>query len=80
MFKNLDIMWIMHMKIFNSFQILENKISKYIKLDELVQVISFVENECCFFTLTFMKTKLWNQLTKHLELVICLFNEKFFTL
>ncbi len=68
------------MKIFNSFHILENKISKYIKLDKLVQVISFVENECCFFTLTFMKIKLWNQLTKHLELVIRLFNEKFFTL
>lgn len=48
MFKNLDIMWIMHMKIFNSFQIFENKILEYIKLDELVQVISFVENECCF--------------------------------
>jgi hypothetical protein len=30
--------------------------------------IGFVEDECCFFTLTFMEKKLWNQLTVHLEL------------
>jgi len=54
----------------------ENKIPKYIKLAELVvvQVIGYVENECFFSTLTFIKTKLWNWLTMHLELVIYMFN------
>jgi hypothetical protein len=44
-----------------------------------MQVIGLVEDEQCFFTLTFMKTKLKNQLTKHLELFIWMFNQKFFT-
>jgi hypothetical protein len=33
-----------------------------------------------FLILTFMKTKLWNWLTMHLELVIRMFNQKKFTL
>jgi len=59
-------------RIFISFQILKNKIPKYIKLVELVivQVIGSVENKHCFSMLTFMTTKSWNQLTMHLELVI----------
>jgi hypothetical protein len=54
------------------FSILRNKIMEYIKLVEhaIMKVISFIENEHYFSTLTFMKTKLWNQLTMHLELVI----------
>jgi hypothetical protein len=43
---------------------LENKILEYIKLVELVvvQIIGSIENEYCFFMLTFMKkiTKLIN--------------------
>jgi hypothetical protein len=51
---------------------LKNKILEYIKLAELaiVQVIGFVEDEHWFFMLNFMKTKLWNWLTMHLEIVI----------
>ncbi len=50
----------------------EQNIYENIRLDELVgmQVISLVEDEQCFFTLIFMKIKLKNRLTKHLELVI----------
>jgi hypothetical protein len=57
--------------IFSS-QIFEQKIYEYIRLDELVvmQLIGLVEDEKSFSALTFMKTKLKNQLTKHLELVI----------
>ncbi len=42
-----------------SSRILENKLLEYIKLVELVvvQVIGYIENECCFFMLTFMKKK-----------------------
>jgi hypothetical protein len=52
---------------------------EYIKLVELaiVQVISSIEDEQCFFRLTFMKFKLRNQLTMHLELNIWMFNQKF---
>ncbi len=68
-------------RTFTSFQILEIKIPKYIKLVELVvQIIDYVEDECCFSTLTFMKTKLRNRSTMHLKLVIHMFNQKFFTL
>ncbi len=45
-----------------------------------MQVIGFVEDEHCLCTLTFMKTKPQNRLTMHLELVIRMFNQKFFTL
>jgi hypothetical protein len=45
-----------------------------------VQVIGLVKNEWCFSKLTFMKTKLRNQLTVHLELVIQMFGQKFFTI
>jgi hypothetical protein len=36
----------------------------------VVQVIGSVKDEWCFSAFTFMKTKLNNQLMKHLELVI----------
>ncbi len=60
----------------------EQNIYENIRLDELVgmQVISLVEDEQCFFTLIFMKIKLKNRLTKHLELVIWMLNQKFFTI
>jgi hypothetical protein len=41
-------------KTFTSFRILENKIIELV----VVQVIGFVEDEYCFFTLTFMETNL----------------------
>jgi hypothetical protein len=45
---------------------------EYIRLVQLVvvQVIGLVEDEKCFFTLTFMKYKLRNQLIEHLEMVM----------
>jgi hypothetical protein len=46
----------------------------------IVQVIDFVKDERCFSMLTFMKTKLQNQLIMHLELVIHMFRQKLFTL
>ncbi len=68
-------------KTFSSSQIFVKKILEYIKLAELVivQVIGSVEDERCFSTLTFMKTKLQNILTTHVELVIWIFSQKFFT-
>jgi hypothetical protein len=46
----------------------------------VVQVINSVEDEQCFFRLTFMKFKLRNQLIVHLELGIWMFNQKLFTM
>jgi hypothetical protein len=46
----------------------------------VMQIIGSIEDECCFSTLAFMKTKLQNILTMHLELVIHMFSQKYFTL
>jgi hypothetical protein len=45
----------------------------------IIQVISIVEDERTFSTLTFMKSKLWNQLVGHLDIVIRMFIQDFFT-
>jgi hypothetical protein len=45
----------------------------------IIQVISNVENERTFSTLTFMRSKLWNQLVGHLDNVIRMFIQDFFT-
>lgn len=50
-------------------------IFEYMKLVKLtiVQVIGNVKDEWTFSTLAFMKSKLWNQLTRHLNIVVCMF-------
>ncbi len=69
-------------RFLSSSWIFEHQILEYIKLIELVvvQVIGLVENEQCFPNLIFMKTKLRNQLTVNLELVIHMFSQKYFTM
>jgi len=54
---------------------------KYIKMVEIavVQVIGSMEDEWCFSMFSFMKTKLRNQLTTHLDVVIHMFDSKFYT-
>jgi hypothetical protein len=65
-----------------TFQVLSFSFPKYLKLVELamVQIVSGVEDEKCFSTLVFMKSKLWNRLTTHLPLVMCMFAQQFYTL
>jgi hypothetical protein len=65
-----------------SSQIVTHKMSEYNKLVEIavVQVISSMENEWCLSTFNFMKTKLMKRLMTHLDLVICRFGQKFYTL
>jgi hypothetical protein len=46
----------------------------------VVQMIGSVEDEWCFSTFTYMKTKLNHWLTKHLELVIWMISQKSFTM
>lgn len=52
--------------------ILQNPLSKYLNLIEIsiVIILGFVEGEQTFSTLSYMKTKLKNYLTNHLELGI----------
>jgi hypothetical protein len=45
----------------------------------IIQVINSVEDERTFSKLTFMKSKLWNWLIGHLDIVICMFIQDFFT-
>ncbi len=55
---------------------------EYFKLVEIamVQVIGSVEDERCFISLAFGKSKLCNRLTTNLGLVVKMFSQKFYTL
>jgi hypothetical protein len=53
--------------------------SKLIKL-AIIMVLGSVEDETTFSTFTFMKLKLRNQLTTHLNLVVRMYAQDFFTL
>jgi hypothetical protein len=55
---------------------------KFFRLVELVifMVLGSAEDERTFFTLTFMKSKLTNQLTTHLVLVVKTYVQNFFSL
>jgi hypothetical protein len=64
------------------FLILKHKLSKFMKLVEIVcvQVLGFVEDERCFFVMAFMKNKLRNWLTCHMDLCIRFFAQQFYTI
>jgi hypothetical protein len=66
----------------NSFSIFKCKLSKCIKLAEIacVQVLGSVENECCFLVVAFMKNKLRNRLTCHLDLCTCFYTQQFYNI
>ncbi len=56
------------------------KLSEYIKVDEIImlQVLGLVEDEKTFNNLPFMKSKLHNKLTTHLDLCVHLFTQIFY--
>ena len=59
-----------------------HSLSEYIKVAELavVMVVDSIQGERTFNTLTFMKNKLRNRLTMHLELVVGMKMQNFYTL
>ena len=61
---------------------LQHSLSEYIKVAELavVMVLGSVQDEKTFSTLTFIKNKLWNRLTTHLELKVGMKMQNFYTL
>ncbi len=62
-------------------QILSLKMFEFLELVELVivMVLGSVEDERTFSILTFMKSKLRNRLTTHLDLVVKMYAQDFFT-
>jgi hypothetical protein len=46
----------------------------------MAMVLGSVEDEQCFSTLSFTKNKLNNQLTTHLDLIVCMYAQFFCTL
>jgi hypothetical protein len=73
----LTILWI---QLITS-QIVVCQMLKYIKLTKIavIQVLGSIEDEWCFNTFSFMTNKLQNRLTTHLDLVICMFVQRFYT-
>lgn len=55
-----------------------NEFMKVAKL-AVVQITGSVEDERIFSTLTFMKTRLWNRLCEHFDLVVCMEVQPFYT-
>jgi hypothetical protein len=57
-------------------------LSEYLKLDELAifMVLGSVDGERTFFNVNILKSKLWNWLTIHLDLVVRMFAQKFYDL
>ncbi len=46
----------------------------------VIMILGFVEDERCFSTLSFLKSKLHNHLIKHLDLVVMMFTQEHYTL
>ncbi len=46
----------------------------------MVHVLGFMENECYFSFISFLKNKIHDQLNGHLQLVVAMKTQKFFTL
>jgi len=46
----------------------------------VIQIMGFMENERTFSTLTLMKTSLWNRLCEHLDMVVWMFAQPFYTI
>jgi hypothetical protein len=83
MAKSLDVNPLTHLwQTFLTSEVFTYSFPKYFKLVEIamVQVHSNVEDEQCFNSLAFYKSKLRNQLTTNLGLVVKMSSQKFYTL
>ena len=59
-----------------------NRLSEFIKLAEIAMcvVLGSMEDKRTFSTLSFMKSKLQNRLTRHVDTCVKLFSQEFFTI
>ncbi len=64
------------------FPLLIQKLNEYIKVVKIVmvQILGSLEDEKTFNKLVFMKSKLYNQLTTHLNLCVCMFTHNLYTI
>lgn len=65
---------------FGSIGILNNSLSKWFKLVKIcmVMVLGSVKDQCTFLNIVLMKTKLWNHLMIHLDLVVWMYAHDFY--
>jgi ATP-dependent helicase/DNAse subunit B len=69
-------------KKLSSKALLASKLSEFVKIAEVaaVTVMGSVEDERTFSTLNYMKSKVWNNLDEHLDLVVRMFGQSFYDL
>jgi hypothetical protein len=74
----LTCMW----RVIHASQLLSNVFPEYLKVVEIamVHVLGIVDDERCFKFVAFLKNKVWNRLNNHLQLVVSMYAQKFFTL
>jgi hypothetical protein len=67
--------------VIHASQLLFNAFLEYLKVAEItmVHVLSSVEDEQCYNSIAFLKNKVWNRLNNHLQLVVSMYAQKFFT-
>jgi hypothetical protein len=72
------VMWL----IVRGFTVLILGISEYVKLVKhaMCQILGFVENECCFNTLSFMKGKFCDRLITHRDVCVRMSSQDFYNL
>jgi hypothetical protein len=83
MAKPIDVNLLKHLwRILFDIQIIGFYFLEYFKLAKIamVQVLDSVEDEQCFSSLAFYKSKLCNRLTTNLRLVVRMFSQKFYNL
>jgi hypothetical protein len=81
MWESKDVNLVTHMWLkIKSSTLVVRKLNEYMKVIEIamVMVLGSVENERTFINLTFMKNKLCNQLTTHLDLCVHMFTQNFY--
>jgi hypothetical protein len=68
--------------LFVNNQIISHKLFEWLKPIELFMtlVLGSVEDKWCFFTFSFTKSKLKNQLIIHLNLVVYMYSQKYYFL
>jgi predicted glycosyltransferase len=67
--------------IINNNGLLIPRLNEYLKLVEItiVLVLKSIQDECAFFTIVFIKEKLQNWLNQHLDTIMCIFTQEFYT-
>jgi hypothetical protein len=68
--------------VIHASQLLFNAFPEHLKVVEIamVHVLGFVEDERCFNFVAFLKNKVWNRLNNHLQIIVSMCTQMFFTL